>query len=198
MSGRIILAGVDEVGRGPLAGPVVAACVHIPDTSHSWLEAITDSKKTSMTKRNQYAVNIREHCVWGLGEATVEEIDEINILQATFLAMKRAVSHMTEQFSVHPDTLAIDGNFVPKGLPCPAEAIIKGDSKVKEISCASILAKVHRDTMMQELAKEHPMYEWHSNAGYGTKAHLTALQNYGCTPHHRRSFAPVRAITEAV
>lgn len=194
MSGRIIAAGIDEVGRGPLAGPVVAACVHIPDNSLTWLPLVTDSKKITPTKRNLYAGYIREYCVWGIGQASVEEIDEINILQATFLAMRRAVDDMQVRYGICPGHLFIDGNHIPPNLPCKAEAVVKGDSKIREISCASIIAKVYRDTMMQELAAEHPEYGWQKNAGYGTKNHLDALRIHGCTPHHRRSFSPVREI----
>lgn len=191
MSGRLV-AGIDEVGRGPLAGPVVAACVHIPDHTMEWLPHVTDSKKVTMLKRNLFADYIRQHCVWGIGEASVAEIDEMNILQATFLAMHRAIDDMVNRFDIRPTFLMIDGNRLPKNLPCEAEAIVKGDSKIREISCASIIAKVHRDTMMAKLSAEHPEYGWQKNAGYGTKLHMDALKIYGCTPHHRRSFAPVR------
>jgi len=192
VSGRLITAGIDEVGRGPLAGPVVAACVHIPDKTLAWMPLMTDSKKLTPSKRDLYAGYVREHCIWGIGEASVVEIDQINILQATFLAMHRSITDMRERYNIYPDYLMIDGNQLPKNLPCKAEAVVKGDRKIKEISCASIIAKTYRDAMMQKLAFEYPEYGWQTNMGYGTKTHLNALHAYGCTPHHRRSFAPVR------
>jgi ribonuclease HII len=184
----MITAGIDEVGRGPLAGPVVAACVHIPDISFGWLNDVTDSKKLSKAKRNILTPLIRQHCVWSIAEISPQEIDDINILQATMKAMARAANDL----SIQPDMIYVDGNRLPNGLPCPAEAIIKGDSKVKEIACASIIAKVHRDTIMEQLANDFPEYGWHTNSGYGSKAHLEAIEKYGITPHHRQSFAPVR------
>ena len=183
-----IIAGIDEVGRGPLAGPVVAACVHIPDASLLWLEEATDSKKLTKLKREKLAVLIREHCVYSIAEISCQEIDEINILQATMRAMEKAA----HQINIAVEHLYIDGNRVPPHLPCQAEAVIKGDSKVKEIACASIIAKVHRDKIMEQLANECPHYGWETNAGYGSKKHLEAIQKYGVTTHHRQSFAPVR------
>ena len=183
-----IIAGIDEVGRGPLAGPVVAACVHIPDISLSWLDEATDSKKLSKLQREKLDILIREHCTYSIAEITCQEIDEINILQATMRAMEMAA----RKIDIAIDHVYIDGNRVPPYLPCTAEAIIKGDSKIKEIACASIIAKVHRDKIMEQLANEYPHYGWATNSGYGSKKHLEAIQKYGVTTHHRQSFAPVR------
>lgn len=188
-----IIAGIDEVGRGPLAGPVVAACVHIPDKSLAWLGDVTDSKKLSKTKRETLDLLIRQHCAFSIAEISSQEIDAINILQATMKAMSQAASTMP----VKPDFIYIDGNRIPRHLPCPAEAVIKGDSKIKEIACASIIAKVHRDKIMEQLANEYPHYGWETNAGYGSRKHLEAIEKYGITTHHRQSFAPIRNQIEA-
>lgn len=185
---RRIIAGIDEVGRGPLAGPVVAACVHIPDPSLPWFADVTDSKKLSKKKREALAPLIRKHCIYGIAELSPAEIDTVNIFQATMRAMERAA----QACPVHIDFAYIDGNKIPPHLPCPAEAVIQGDSKVLEIACASIIAKVHRDAIMEHLANEYPQYGWHKNAGYGTKDHLSAIENHGVTTHHRRSFAPIK------
>jgi ribonuclease HII len=189
-----IIAGIDEVGRGPLAGPVVAACVHIPDSSHEWLTVVTDSKKLSKAKRDYLAPLIRQHCIWSIAEIPPKDIDDINILQATFRAMEKCAHDMP----LSPDFIYIDGNKIPPNLQYEAEAIIKGDSKIKEIACASIIAKVHRDTIMEHLGNKFPEYGWESNSGYGTKKHLDAIQKYGVTTHHRQSFAPVRAQLRSV
>ena len=187
MSKRII-AGIDEVGRGPLAGPVVAACVHIPDSTLIWLKDVKDSKKLSKIMRAKLDILIRENCVYSIAEITPQIIDEINILQATMLAMETAASKIKIQI----DHLYIDGNRLPQNLPCTAEAIIKGDSKVLEIACASIIAKVFRDKLMEQLANDHPHYGWETNSGYGSKKHLLAIENHGVSIHHRQSFAPVK------
>lgn len=183
-----IVAGIDEVGRGPLAGPVVAACVYIPDTSHVWLDQVTDSKKLTKKKREYLAPLIQQHCIWSVAEISPQIVDEINILQATMRAMEM-VGH---QIDIIPDIIYVDGNRIPSNLPCTAEAVIKGDSKIKEIGCASIIAKVHRDKIMEQLANEFPHYGWETNAGYGSKKHLDAIQQYGVTTHHRQSFAPIK------
>lgn len=190
LSGTIV--GVDEAGRGPLAGPVVAAAVVLGRNAPAGLD---DSKKLSARKRGVLEVSIRETCHWALGEASVEEIDAINIFQATMLAMTRAVSALCATIDRTPDEVLIDGNLTPAGRIAdwrwPARAIVGGDGLEPAISAASIIAKQHRDRIMQELALHHPQYGWERNAGYGTAEHLAALRSFGPCPHHRRSFAPV-------
>lgn len=186
-----LVAGVDEVGRGPLAGPVVTAAV-ILDPDHP-IEGLMDSKKLSESRREQLAKLIKQHAIaWSLGRAEVEEIDDINILQATMLAMQRAVAGL----SPAPDHVLIDGNRCPS-LPCTAEAIIKGDGLIPAISAASILAKVSRDHEMIAMDAKYPGYGLASHKGYPTKAHIDALTELGATPIHRRSFAPVRRVVES-
>ena len=185
-----LIAGVDEVGRGPLAGPVVTAAV-ILDPEHP-IDGLMDSKKLSEAKRESLAEIIKEYSLaWSIGRAEVEEIDEINILQATMLAMQRAV----EGLSILPDHVLIDGNRCPQ-LSCTAEAIIKGDGLVPVISAASIIAKVSRDREMVRLDAQYPGYGLAGHKGYPTKAHMEALTNLGVTPIHRRSFSPVRRALE--
>lgn len=180
------VAGVDEVGRGPLAGPVVAAAV-ILDPANP-IQGLADSKVLSEQKREALAVVIRERAIaWAVGRAEIEEIDQINILQASLLAMRRAVLQLRPQ----PEYALVDGNRCPS-LPCPAEAIIKGDASVAAISAASILAKVSRNQEMQQLDSQYPGYGFASHKGYPTKAHLTALATLGVSPIHRRSFGPVK------
>jgi ribonuclease HII len=182
------IAGVDEVGRGPLAGPVVAAAV-ILDPARP-IEGLADSKKLSEKRRIQLAEEIREKALaWALGRAEAEEIDEINILQASLLAMHRAV----EALPIAPQHALIDGNRCPQ-LPCTAEAIIGGDATVPAISAASILAKVVRDLEMEALDRQYPGYGLAKHKGYPTKVHLEALEQLGVTPIHRRSFGPVRRL----
>lgn len=181
------VAGVDEAGRGPLAGPVVAAAVildieHIPD-------GLADSKKLSATKREVLFDHLMSCAHVGIGEASVEEIDSINILQATMLAMTRAVGALT-QVPVH---VLVDGNRLPR-WDWAASAIVKGDDRCLSIAAASIIAKVHRDRIMTRLHSAHPDYGWDRNAGYGTPDHLNGLRQHGVTHHHRRSFAPVRSL----
>ena len=186
------VAGVDEVGRGPLAGPVVAAAV-ILDPARP-IEGLADSKLLSEQKREQLHILIRERAIaWAVGRAETEEIDQINILQASLLAMRRAVLALRPQ----PEFALIDGNRCP-ALPCPAEAIIKGDMTVAAISAASILAKVTRDREMVELDQLYPGYGFASHKGYPTKAHLTALSTLGITPIHRRSFGPVKKYVQDI
>lgn len=187
MSKRII-AGVDEVGRGPLAGPVVAACVIIPEKSLPWLSSIRDSKKLSSKSRVELSGLIKDHCIWSIAECDVDIIDSINILQATMKAMTDAV----KSCSVQPDYVYIDGNRLPQDLPCDGEYVIKGDDKIVEIAAASIIAKVHRDKIMEQYANEFHEYGWQNNSGYGTRKHIEAIQKHGVTIHHRRSFAPVK------
>jgi len=180
------VAGVDEVGRGPLAGPVVTAAVILdPDQP---ISGLADSKALSEKKREILFDEIREKAkAWAIGRAEVEEIDDINILQATMLAMQRAVAGLALQ----PKHVLVDGNRCPE-LPCTAEAIIKGDGKIPAISAASIIAKVTRDREMVLLDAEYPGYGLAGHKGYPTKAHMAALNDLGVTPIHRRSFAPVR------
>jgi ribonuclease HII len=187
---QLLVAGVDEVGRGPLAGPVVTAAV-ILDPDHP-IDGLMDSKKLSEKRREELSVLIKENSLaWSIGRAEVEEIDEINILQATMLAMQRAVSGL----SPAPKHALIDGNRCPQ-LICTAEAIIKGDGIVPAISAASIIAKVSRDNEMVELDALYPGYGLAGHKGYPTKAHRDALIELGVTPIHRRSFGPVKRALE--
>ena len=180
------IAGVDEVGRGPLVGDVVTAAV-ILDPANP-IEGLTDSKKLSEKKRNALAIEIKQKALaWSIGRADPSEIDELNILHATMLAMQRAVAHL----SMQPDMVLIDGNRCPD-LPMASQAVVKGDLVVPEISAASILAKVARDTEMAELDQIHPEFGFAKHKGYPTKLHFEMLAKYGPTAHHRRSFKPVR------
>jgi ribonuclease HII len=183
-----LIAGVDEAGRGPLAGPVVAAAVILDDLNP--IVGLADSKKLTALKRERLYDEIRAKALCcSIAEATVEEIDELNILQATMLAMRRAV----EGLRLKPTKVLVDGNRLPV-LDVLAEAIVKGDSKVQAISAASILAKVHRDRWCQELHAQYPQYGFDGHKGYGTAAHLQALKEYGATPWHRKSFSPVAEV----
>lgn len=183
-----LVAGVDEVGRGPLAGAVVTAAV-ILDVRQP-IPGLADSKALSEKRREALAVIIREQALaWALGRAEVGEIDQLNILQATFLAMRRAL----EALPVIPDHVLIDGNRCPD-LPYSMEAVVKGDARYAEISAASILAKVSRDQELIALDDEYPEYGFAQHKGYPTKAHLHALEQYGVLPIHRTSFAPVRRL----
>lgn len=180
-----LVCGIDEAGRGPLAGPVVAAAV-ILDPARP-IVGLNDSKKLSEKKRDQLAVLIRAQAVaWAVAEASVEEIDRLNILQATMLAMQRAVAAL----AVAPERAMVDGNRCPP-LSIPAEAVVKGDGKIASIAAASILAKTVRDAGMLALHAEYPMYGFDRHMGYPTAAHFAALAAYGASPVHRRSFAPV-------
>ena len=182
-----LIAGVDEVGRGPLAGDVVTAAV-ILDPQNP-IEGLTDSKKLSEKKRDFLFEEIKTKALcWALGRATPEEIDELNILHATMLAMERAVAGL----SITPDFVLIDGNRIPKGLSIPSEAVVKGDLRVPQISAASILAKVVRDREMLLLDEKYPQYGFANHKAYPTKAHLDALEKYGVTPEYRKSFKPVK------
>lgn len=183
-----IIAGVDEVGRGPLAGPVVAACVIIPDKTLPWIALVRDSKKLSVKKRIELSNLIKEHCIWSIAQCDVDIIDSINILQATMKAMTESVLGCPTR----PDYVYVDGNRLPNDLPCDGEYVIKGDDKIVEIAAASIIAKVHRDEIMEQYGNEFPEYCWQNNSGYGTKKHIEAIQKHGVTIHHRRSFAPVK------
>ncbi len=182
----MIVAGVDEVGRGPLAGPVVTAAVILPDEFD--LPGLTDSKKLSLKKRESLSVAIKEQAVaWSMGEASVEEIDQLNILHATMLAMQRAVIGLNTE----PDKVLVDGNRAPD-FGIPAQAIIGGDGSEPSISAASIIAKVARDHLMTAYSETFPGYGFERNSGYPTKQHREALITHGITPIHRRSFGPVK------
>lgn len=187
------VCGIDEAGRGPLAGPVVAACVHIPESAKPlpfWRE-VRDSKALSAKKRAILEAQIRESGFFGIGTASPEEIDGLNIHHATLLAMRRACEAMNDNFRLAPAAVLVDGKFVPPGLPCEAKAVVKGDSLSLSIAAASIVAKTVRDRLMAALHEQFPAYGWARNAGYGTAEHLAALRTHGVTIHHRRSFAPV-------
>jgi ribonuclease HII len=187
-----LIFGVDEAGRGPLAGPVVAGAVllgaHAP-------RGLDDSKKLSAQRRAALEAEIKASCRWGIGEASVEEIDRLNVFGATMLAMTRAVAALCEVLGEEPEEVLVDGNLTPagrnQGWRWRARAIVGGDGIEPCISAASILAKEHRDRLMRRYAEAHPGYGWEHNAGYGTPEHLAALRRHGPTPHHRRSFAPV-------
>lgn len=182
------IAGVDEVGRGPLAGPVTAAAVILdPDRIPPGLN---DSKKLTAKRREALYEQILDMAEVSIAHASVEEIDQINILRASHLAMERAVAGL----KTPPDHVLIDGNQVPRGLTVSNETIVKGDARSLSIAAASIVAKICRDYVMVDLAQQHPGYAWEKNAGYGTKAHMEGLRNLGVTPHHRRSFKPIHNI----
>ena len=183
LGGRV--AGVDEAGRGPWAGPVVAAAVILDPASIP--DGINDSKVLSRAKREQLLNPILESACVGVGQASVEEIDRLNILQASLLAMRRAVSALATM----PDACLVDGNLDP-GLEIPTRLLVKGDAISLSIAAASIVAKVTRDRIMCDLAALYPAYGWERNAGYGVPAHRDALQLVGISPHHRKSFAPIR------
>ncbi|MDD6611154.1 MAG: ribonuclease HII [Clostridiales bacterium] len=180
--GFTAVCGIDEAGRGPLAGPVVAAAVILPEGIQ--LPGVNDSKKITEKKREILFDFVKEHALaYGIGEASETEIDEINILQATFLAMRRAV----EALQLPADYALVDGNRI-QGLPIPAETVIGGDGKVLSIAAASILAKVTRDRYMRDMAAQYPEYGFEKHKGYGTKAHYAAIEQYGICPLHRKTF----------
>lgn len=187
-----LVIGVDEAGRGPLAGPVVAAAVVLCRPRPAGLD---DSKKLSRTVRTGLDERIRRRCKWAVGVVGPDEIDRLNIFGATMLAMTLAVSALVEQLDGEPHDVLIDGNLTPAGRRSewrwPARAIVGGDAIEPAISAASIVAKEHRDRIMREHARIHPHYGWERNAGYGTPEHLAALREHGPCEHHRRSFAPV-------
>ena len=182
------IAGIDEAGRGPWAGPVVAAAVVLD--REALPEGLNDSKQLSQKKREMLFELIRQSARIGVGIGTVEEIDCLNIARANDLAMERAVAALQPP----PAFLLIDGRWVPRGLSHPARAVIKGDALSLSIAAASIIAKVTRDRIMADLAQHHPGYAWETNQGYGTRAHAEALTRLGVTPHHRRSFKPIHNI----
>ena len=190
-----VTVGVDEAGRGPWAGPVVAGAVIIIDRKLDdfLLAGLNDSKKLSAKKREKlydslFAAEARGQVAIGIGQASAQEIDESNILQATFEAMRRAVA----QLKLQPNCALIDGNQNPKSFPCKSYTVIKGDAKSYSIAAASIVAKVYRDRLMSNLAQKYPYYAFEKNAGYGTAAHIAGLQAHGVTPEHRKSYKPIQ------
>jgi ribonuclease HII len=194
MSDVIWICGVDEAGRGPLVGAVVAGAVVLDPLKP--ISGLKDSKRLTPARREAlYAEIVLKAKAWGVGEASPLEIDQINILQATMLAMQRAVDDLCTRLGRLPDKALIDGNRCPS-LPIPAEAIVKGDSKEPAISAASIVAKVTRDRQMEALHARYPDYGFLQHMGYPTPVHLAALRQWGACPEHRRSFAPVRAVLD--
>ena len=196
-SGMVV--GIDEAGRGPWAGPVVAGAVIIKDRNLPplLLQGLDDSKKLSATKRKKlyealFMAQEDGKLLIGIGEASAKEIDEFNILQATFLAMKRAL----DKLDVNPDIALIDGNQTPKNFPCQCKSIIKGDARSMSIAAASIAAKVYRDNLMGELAKKYPHYGFEKNAGYGTSLHQKGLAEHGICKEHRQSYKPIKEIMQ--
>ncbi|MCW9047166.1 MAG: ribonuclease HII [Gammaproteobacteria bacterium] len=190
LSAYKLIAGVDEAGRGPLVGSVVAAAVILDDLQP--IAGLDDSKKLTPKKRELLAEQIKQHAkAWSISSVGPEIIDEINILQASLLAMKNAI----EGLPIEPDFALIDGNKLPD-LECEAEAIVKGDARVKSIAAASILAKVERDKQMLDLHKLYPQYEFDRHKGYPTKAHMALLEEHGSCPEHRKTFGPVRRLLE--
>lgn len=188
METKQLSAGLDEVGRGPLAGPVVAAAVILDPQSP--IDGLADSKQLSAKRREQLAQQIKAQALaWSIGRAEVEEIDQINILQASLLAMQRALAGL----QVQPDEALVDGRHCPK-LPCPCQPIVGGDRTVAAISAASIIAKVERDQELIAMEDAYPGYGFAQHKGYPTKAHLAALERLGPCPIHRRSFAPVKRL----
>ena len=192
LSSDALIAGVDEVGRGPLAGPVVASAVIINRSlcSESILCTIDDSKRLSPKNRNMALTMIRKIAITGTGFADRSEIDELNIFWASMLAMERAIEEVETKLDRPLDAVLVDGNRLPN-LKCPGYAIVKGDTKSISIAAASIVAKTTRDDFMLRMAARHPEYAWEKNMGYGTQQHLDALKKFGPTEQHRRSFRPV-------
>ncbi len=183
----MIVAGVDEVGRGCLAGPVVSAAVILNDNIN--LKLLKDSKKISFKNRITISKYIRENSCYAIGIASVKEIYDFNILQASLISMKRAIKNLTKK----PELILIDGNFAPKGIG-DYKTIVNGDEKIKCISAASIIAKTYRDLHMIKLSEKFKNYAWERNFGYGTKAHVKGLKKFGITSHHRKGFKPIHKI----
>ena len=192
LSTSAVIVGVDEVGRGPLAGPVTAAAVFVDrqKITSDLLTKIDDSKKIAQNKRATISKQIESIAIIGIGWASSGEIDQLNILEATMLAMQRAIFSLQKQIILDPDYILIDGNKVPR-LDFPSKAIVRGDEKSLSIAAASIVAKSKRDAFMASLSKLYPGYGWEKNAGYGTGEHLAAIEREGITVHHRRSFKPI-------
>ena len=180
-----IIAGVDEVGRGSLVGPVYAAAVILKKSINTKL--LKDSKSISSFERKVLFVHIKKNSIWAIGKASLKEIEELNILNASLLAMKRAIKKLKKK----PRLVLIDGNKVPKLQNYKIKNIIKGDQKIPEISAASIIAKVSRDRLITKMSKKYKNYNWDKNAGYGTNKHLKAIKKFGVTKHHRKTFQPV-------
>tara|TARA_S200000501_G_scaffold370915_1_gene412982 strand:- start:306 stop:923 length:618 start_codon:yes stop_codon:yes gene_type:complete len=185
---NIILAGVDEVGRGSLIGPVYAAAVILNKSINKKL--LNDSKKITENKREILSKYIKKNSIWSIGKASAKEVDKINILQASLLAMKRAIKKLKKK----PSQILIDGNKIPDLKNYYLKAIIKGDQKIPSISAASIIAKVARDRFIKTLAKKNKGYNWEQNYGYGTKQHFRAIKQFGVTKHHRKTFSPISKI----
>ena len=183
-----IIAGVDEVGRGSLIGPVYAAAVILNKSIKKKL--LKDSKSLTRSNREVLSKYIKENSVWSIGKASVKEIEKINILQASLLAMKRAIKKLKKK----PTLVLIDGNKIPKIKYYNLKSIVKGDQKIPSISAASIIAKVARDKMITNLGKKFKEYYWDQNSGYGTKQHLKAIKKFGVTTHHRKTFSPISKI----
>ena len=183
-----LIAGVDEVGRGSLIGPVYAAAVILNETVNTRL--FKDSKKLSKKKRDLLSKYIKKNSIWSIGKASIEEIEKLNILHASLLAMKRAI----KKLKIKPSLVLIDGNKLPELKNYKLKSIIKGDQKIPSISAASIIAKVTRDKMITNLGKKFKGYNWDQNYGYGTKQHLKAIKNLGITSHHRKTFSPINKI----
>ena len=183
-----IIVGVDEVGRGSLIGPVYAAAVILKKSINKKL--LKDSKSLSKSKREILSNYIKQNSIWTVGKASVKEIDRINILQASLLAMKRAIKKIKKK----PDIILIDGNQLPEIKNYKLRSIVKGDQKIPSISAASIIAKVTRDKMITNLGKKFKGYNWDKNFGYGTKQHLKAIENLGITSHHRKTFSPINKV----
>lgn len=188
------MAGVDEAGRGPWAGPVLAAAVILPDDLPGLLaDGLDDSKRLAARRRSELLSALARCAEIGVGAASVAEIDRLNILAATHLAMCRAVSALARA----PSMALVDGDTLPRALPCPGRAVVRGDGASLSVAAASVVAKVTRDRIMARLAPRYPAFGWNRNAGYGTRAHREALEGFGVTPHHRRSFAPVARLVAA-
>ena len=183
-----IVAGVDEVGRGSLIGPVYAAAVILNKSINKKL--LKDSKSLTKTKREVLSRYIKKNSIWAIGKSSVKEIEKINILQASLLAMKRAIKKLKKK----PTLILVDGNKLPEIKNYSLRSIIKGDQKIPSISAASIIAKVTRDKMISNLSKKFRGYYWDQNFGYGTKKHLKAIKSLGITPHHRKTFSPIKSI----
>ena len=196
-----LIFGLDEAGRGPWCGPVVAACVCWPNPGESSLQSLfsqlNDSKKLTAKKRDSLFEPIMANALVGVGQASAAEIDEINILQASFLAMRRALDQVREQGHI-PGFALIDGNRLPGNWDIPCQCLIGGDGISLSVAAASIIAKVTRDRLMQKLAQDYPAYGWERNAGYGTKDHIAALHAQGVTPHHRRTYAPIKKLLDSL